>query len=81
MKTGDVKNVTIATDPADATDSQTVIDATTATSADDTIATVAKNDAGGFDITAVKAGTVKITFTSGSFTVTVDVTITDPDAG
>lgn len=73
---GATKNVTITTDPADADDSADVIKAATAASSDDTIATVTANASGGFDIVGVKEGTANITFTSGTFTVTLAVTIT-----
>ena len=73
MKTGDVKNVTLTIDPVDTTDKVTAV------SADDTVATVAVNADGGYDITAIKAGTVKITFASGDQSAVIDVTIADPE--
>lgn len=60
--------------PADANDADTVIAATTATSSDDTIATIVKNENGGFDGTIVAEGTASFDFTSGGFTTTIAVT-------
>ncbi len=74
---GDAKDITITSDPVDASDADAVVKATTATSSDETIATVAKKSDGTFTITGVKAGTATITFTSGEFKATVAVTITD----
>lgn len=76
-KVGDSKDVTIASDPVDASDAIAVVKATTATSSDETVATVTKKSDGTFTVTGVKAGTVTITFTSGGFTVTLAVTITE----
>lgn len=74
---GDAKDITIAADPVDASDATAVVKATTATSGDETVATVTKKSDGTFTVTGVKAGTVTITFTSGDFTVTLAVTITE----
>lgn len=74
---GDSKDITIASDPVDASDATAVVKATTAVSSDETVATVTKKSDGTFTITGVKAGTVIITFTSGSFTSTLSVTITE----
>lgn len=74
---GDTKDITITSDPVDASDADAVVKATTAVSSDETIATVAKKSDGTFTITGVKAGTTTITFTSGEFKATVAVTITD----
>lgn len=76
-KVGDNKDITIASDPVDASDATAVVKATTATSSDETVATVTKKSDGTFTVTGVKAGTVTITFTSGGFTVTLAVTITE----
>lgn len=74
---GDSKDITIASDPVDASDATAVVKATTATSSDETVATVTKKSDGTFTVTGVKAGTVTITFTSGGFTSTLSVTITE----
>lgn len=60
--------------PADASDASAVIAATTATSSDDAIATVVKNENGGFDGAIVAEGSATFTFTSGEFTATIVVT-------
>ena len=73
---GDSKDVTISSDPTDASDADAVIKATTATSSDETIAKVAKKGDGTFTVTGVKAGTATVTFTSGKLTTTLAVTIT-----
>lgn len=74
---GDAKDITITSDPVDASDADAVFKATTATSSDETIATVAKKSDGVFTVAGVKAGTATITFTSGKLTTTLAVTITD----
>lgn len=74
---GDAKDITIAADPVDASDATAVVKATTATSGDETVATITKKSDGTFTVTGVKAGTATITFTSGDFTVTLAVTITE----
>nr|WP_261368821.1 Ig-like domain-containing protein [Pediococcus pentosaceus] len=74
---GDSKDITIASDPVDASDATAVVKATTATSSDGTVATVALKSDGTFTVTGVKAGTATITFTNGDFTVTLAVTITE----
>lgn len=74
---GDSKDITIASDPVDASDATAVVKATTATSGDETVATVTKKSDGTFTVTGVKAGTATITFTSGDFTATLAVTITE----
>ena len=74
---GDSKDITIASDPVDASDTTAVVKATTATSGDETVATVTKKSDGTFTVTGVKAGTATITFTSGDFTATLAVTITE----
>lgn len=74
---GDAKDITIASDPVDASDADAVIKATTATSSDEAVATVSKKSDGVFTVTGVKAGSATITFTSGELTTTLAVTITD----
>lgn len=74
---GDAKDITITSDPVDANDADAVVKATTATSSDETVATVAKKSDGAFTVTGVKAGSANITFTSGKLTTTLAVTITD----
>lgn len=74
---GDTKDITIASDPVDASDATNIVKATTATSSDETVATVTRKSDGTFTVTGVKAGTATITFTSGDFTVTLTVTITE----
>ncbi|MEX1563588.1 hypothetical protein AB3J18_03640 [Enterococcus sp. C43] len=73
-KVGDTKTFTISAVPADASDAAAVIAATTATSSDDAIATVVKNENGGFDGTIVAEGSATFTFASGEFTATIAVT-------
>lgn len=74
---GDSKDITIASVPVDASDATAVVRATTATSSDETVATVTKKSDGTFTVTGVKAGTATITFTSGDFTATLSVAITE----
>lgn len=74
---GDTKDITIASDPVDASDATNIVKVTTATSSDETVATVTRKSDGTFTVTGVKAGTATITFTSGDFTVTLTVTITE----
>lgn len=74
---GDAKDITITSDPVDANDADAVVKATTATSSDETVATVAKKSDGAFTVTGVKAGSATITFTSGKLTTTLAATITD----
>lgn len=76
-KVGDSKDIAIASDPVDASDATAVVKATTATSSDETVATVTKKSDGTFTVTGVKAGAVTITFTSRGFTSTLSVTITE----
>ncbi|WP_236252672.1 Ig-like domain-containing protein [Pediococcus acidilactici] len=76
-KVGDAKDITITSDPVDASDADAVVKAATAVSSDETIASVTKKSDGTFTVTGVKAGTATITFTSGKFTTTLAVTITD----
>jgi len=59
--------------PSDADDASAVVSATTWKSSDDTIATVSASGT----ITAVAEGTATITATSGSFTSTVAVAVTE----
>lgn len=74
---GDSKDVTISSDPTDASDADAVVKTTTATSSNETVATVSKKSDGTFTVAGVKAGTATITFTSGKLTTTLAVTITD----
>lgn len=74
---GDAKDITITSDPVDASDAAAVVKATTATSSDETVTTVTKKSDGTFTVAGVKAGTATITFTSGKLTTTLAVTITD----
>ncbi|EPI05053.1 hypothetical protein D920_00148 [Enterococcus faecalis 13-SD-W-01] len=71
---GATKNFTIAADPVDASDADAVIAAATVVSSDDAIATIVKNENGGFDGTIVAEGTATFTFTSGEFKATIAVT-------
>lgn len=76
-KVGDTKSFTISAVPADASDAAAVIaatTATTATSSDGAIATVTKNENGGFDGTIAAEGSATFTFTSGEFTTSINVT-------
>lgn len=78
-KVGDTKTFTISAVPADASDAATVVAATvvaatTATSSDGAIATVTKNENGGFDGTIAAEGSATFTFTSGEFTTSINVT-------
>lgn len=74
---GDAKDITITSDPVDASDADAVVKAATAVSSDETIASVTKKSDGTFTVTGVKAGSATITFTSGKLTTTLAVTITD----
>ncbi|MBF7114933.1 Ig-like domain-containing protein [Pediococcus pentosaceus] len=76
-KVGDSKDITIASDPVNASDAEAVVKATTAKSDNETVATVTKKSDGTFTVTGVKVGTANITFTSGGFTTTLSVTITE----
>jgi uncharacterized protein YjdB len=71
MKVGDSKQVTVAADPADASDAATVVAAVTYASSDEAIATVAADGT----ITAVAEGSANITATSGNFTSVTKVTV------
>lgn len=73
---GDAKDITITSDPVDASDADAVVKATTAASSDETVATVVKKSDGTFTVAGVKAGSATITFTSGELTTTLAVTIT-----
>ncbi|HAQ7726748.1 TPA: hypothetical protein IX734_001555 [Enterococcus faecium] len=73
-KVGDTKTFTISAVPTDASDAAAVVAATTATTSDGTIATVTKNENGGFDGTIAAEGSVTFTFTSGEFTTSINVT-------
>lgn len=63
--------------PDNATDAETVLNAVSATSSDEAIATVAKNATAGYDVTFVAAGSATITFASGELTTTVAVTVSE----
>ncbi|CUS26128.1 hypothetical protein FC70_GL001758 [Paucilactobacillus oligofermentans DSM 15707 = LMG 22743] len=71
IKIGENKPITLTTDPVDASDSAAVLAAVGWTSNDPAIATVDENGV----ITAVAAGTTKVVATSGSLTVSIDVTV------
>lgn len=71
MKVGDTKQVTVAADPADASDAATVVAAVTYASDNEAIATVATDGT----ITAVAEGTANITATSGDLTTSTKVTV------
>lgn len=78
--------MTVTTDPADATDASAVISAVTAVSDNAAVATVAPHDGGGFDVTLVAPavdgdGKANVTFTSGSLTAVLAVTVTAATAG
>ncbi|HFD6464665.1 TPA: hypothetical protein ACF5NR_000371 [Enterococcus hirae] len=73
-KVGDTKKITISSVPVDASDAEEVISATTATSSDEAIATIEKNEDGNFDGTIVAEGSATFTFTSGEFTTSINVT-------
>lgn len=73
-KVGDTKTFTISAVPADASDAAAVVAATTATSSDGAIATVTKNENGGFDGTIAAEGPATFAFTSGEFTTSINVT-------
>ncbi|EMF0060460.1 hypothetical protein PFZ79_002283 [Enterococcus hirae] len=73
-KVGDTKTFTISAVPVDAGDAAAVIAATTAISSDDAIATIVKNENGGFDGSIIAEGTAAFEFTSGAFTTSIAVT-------
>lgn len=73
---GAIKTVTVTADPADADNAAAIISATTAASSDDSVAKITANATGGFDITGIAAGSATVTFTSGTLTASVAVTIT-----
>lgn len=77
MKVGDTRDVTIASDPADATNADAVVASTVATSSDQTVITVApKADTPGtFTITALVEGSGNVSFASNDFTAAVAVTV------
>ncbi|ANK59818.1 Ig-like domain-containing protein [Loigolactobacillus backii] len=83
LTVGQSKDMTITTDPDDATDATNVVGATTASSSDDTIGTIAAKTGakGTFTVTGVKTGTATITFTSGSLTTTLALTVNDATEG
>lgn len=74
---GATKTFTISAVPADASDADAVVEAATAVSSDDGIATIVKNENGGFDGTIVAAGTANFDLTSGEFKTTIAVTGTE----
>lgn len=73
MKVGDTKKVTATADPSNGDDAAEVNAAIVYTSSDETIATVAADGT----ITAGAVGSATITATSGTFTATCKVTITE----
>lgn len=73
-KVGDTKTFTISAVPVDASDAAVVVGDTTATSSDGAIATVTKNENGGFDGMIGAEGSATFTFTSGEFTTSINVT-------
>ncbi|WP_272845650.1 Ig-like domain-containing protein [Liquorilactobacillus mali] len=73
IKVGATKQVTVSADPATASDASVVVSAATFASSDEAVATVAADGT----ISGVAAGSATITATSGSFTATVAVTVTE----
>ena len=73
IKVGATKQVTVSAEPATAANASSVVSATTFASSDEAVATVAADGT----ITGVAAGTATITATSGDFTATVAVTVTE----
>lgn len=60
--------------PVDASDAEEVISATTATSTDEAIATIEKNEDGSFTGTIISGGSTTFNFVSGEFTASISVT-------
>lgn len=78
LTAGQSKDITITTNPSDATNTDEVIASTAATSNDNTIATVANGAVTGtFTISGIKTGTATVKFTSGDLSTTLSVTVND----
>lgn len=78
LSVGQSKDITVTTDPVDATNANEIIATTTATSNDNTIATIANGTvAGAFTVSGIKAGTATATFNSGNLSTTLTVTVND----
>ncbi|MCP0885913.1 Ig-like domain-containing protein [Ligilactobacillus sp. WILCCON 0076] len=73
IKVGATKQVTVSAEPATASNASSVVSAAIFASSDTNVATVATDGT----ITGVAAGTATITATSGDFTATVAVTVTE----
>lgn len=73
IKVGATKQVTVSANPTNAVDANAVVSATTFSSSDEAVATVANDGT----ITGVAVGSATITATSGSFTAEVGVTVTE----
>lgn len=78
LTVGQSKDITVTTDPVDATNANKIIASTTATSNDNTIATVANGAVTGtFTVSGIKAGTATVKFTSGDLSTTLSVIVND----
>lgn len=78
LTVGQSKDITVTTDPVDATNANEIIATTTATSNDNTIATIANGTATGtFTVSGIKSGTTTATFNSGNLSTTLTVTVND----
>lgn len=73
IKVGATKQVTVSTNPINASDASAVVSATTFSSSDEDVATVTNDGT----ITGVAVGSATITAISGSFTAGVSVTVTE----
>ena len=73
IKVGATKQVTVSANPTNASDASAVVSATTFSSSDGAVATVANDGT----ITGVAVGSATITATSGAFTAEVAVTVTE----
>ncbi|WP_243116164.1 Ig-like domain-containing protein [Leuconostoc carnosum] len=73
IKVGATKQVTVSTNPINASDASAVVSATTFSSSDEDVATVTNDGT----ITGVAVGSATITAISGSFTAGVAVTVTE----
>lgn len=78
LTVGQSKDITVTTDPADATNANKIIATTTASLNDNTVATIAKGAVtGAFTVSGIKSGTTTATFNSGNLSTTLTVTVND----
>lgn len=78
LTVGQSKDITVTTDPVDATNANEIIASTTASLNDNTVATIANGAVtGAFTVSGIKAGTATVKFTSGDLSTTLSVIVND----